>query len=206
MPTLLHIDSSPRGTYSVSRAASQAFVDAWKQKNAGGEVITRDLAQTKLTFVDLDWIAGAYSAPEQHTPEHKKALALSDELIAELQRADEVVIGAPMYNFSVPANVKAWIDHIVRYGVTFAQENGQYKGLLTGKKATAILASGGNYAAGSGAEAYDQESPYLKSVLGFVGITDVTVIKAGGTNAVTQGQVQLDEFLKPVLGEVQAAV
>jgi FMN-dependent NADH-azoreductase len=149
---------------------------------------------------------GASTAPEQHTPEHKKALALSDELIAELAAADEIVIGTPMYNFAVPAALKAWIDHIVRMGKTVTQENGQYKGLLTGKKATVIAASGGNYAPGTPAEGYDQETPYIKNILGFVGITDVKIIRAGGTNPVNQGQISKEEFVKPLLGEVQAAV
>src|ERR1700684_4580163 len=103
MPTLLQIDASPRGDYSISRRLTAAFADAWKDKHPDGKVITRDLTKTNLTFVDLDWIAGAYSAPQKHTPEHKKALAISDELIAELLSADEIVLGTPMFNFAVPA-------------------------------------------------------------------------------------------------------
>ena len=99
MPTLLHIDASPRGDYSISRKVSTAFVESWKKKHADGKVIRRDLVTSNLTFVDLAWIAGAYTAPDQHTAEHKNALALSDTLIGELFSADQIVIGTPMYNF-----------------------------------------------------------------------------------------------------------
>jgi FMN-dependent NADH-azoreductase len=206
MPTLLHIDASPRGAYSISRQLSAAFADAWKAKHADGHVITRDLVETDLTFVDLAWIAGAYSDPAQHTPEQKQALAISDELTAELLQADEIVLATPMYNFAIPAAVKAWIDHVVRVGVTFKLDETGYHGLATGKKATLLVASGGVYAPGSPAEGYNQETPYLKAILGFIGITDVNVILAGGTTAVIQGKVSADEFLKPFLEQVQAAV
>jgi FMN-dependent NADH-azoreductase len=205
MPTLLRIDASPRGDYSISRRLTSAFVDAWKAKNPDGKVITRDLTKSNLTFVDLDWIAGAYSAPEQHTPEHKKALAISDELVAELLSADEIVLGTPMYNFAVPAATKAWIDHVVRFGKTFTAGPEGYKGLATGRKATLIVASGGSYEPGTPAEGYNQETPYLKNIFGFIGITDVSIILAGGTNPVTQGQLSSEEFLAPLLPKVEAA-
>jgi FMN-dependent NADH-azoreductase len=206
MPTLLRIDASPRGDYSVSRRLSAAFVDAWNAKHPGGKVINRDLTKSNLTFVDLEWIAGAYSAPDQHTPEHKKALAISDELIGELLAADEIVLATPMYNFAVPAATKAWIDHIVRVGKTFTIGPDGYKGLVTGKKATFIVASGAKYDAGSPFEPYNQETPYLKSIFGFLGITDVEIFLAGGTTSVTRGEISQEEFLKPLLAKVEATV
>src|SRR6202049_3573774 len=112
MKTLLHLNSSPRGNYSVSRKLSSEVVAAWKAKNPEGKVIERDLAQSHLTFVDLDWIMGAFTPPENHSEAHKKAIAVSDELVAELLASDVIVIGTPMYNFAVPAALKAWIDHI----------------------------------------------------------------------------------------------
>jgi FMN-dependent NADH-azoreductase len=114
MPTLLHLDASPRGDSSISRQLSAAAVAAWKDKHPGGKVVKRDLTKTEMTFVDLDWIIGAFSTPDQLTDSHKSALALSDTLIDELLEADQIVIGTPMYNFAVPAVVNAWIDHIVR--------------------------------------------------------------------------------------------
>lgn len=207
MATLLQIDVSSRGDYSISRKLTAAFAEAWKSKNPDGKVIYRDLAMTDLTFVDMNWIAGAYSSPDQHTPDHKQALKLSDELIAELFEANEIVIGAPMYNFAIPARLKAWIDHIVRVGKTFKIGEKGYEGLLTGsRKATFIIASGGNYAPGAPAEKYNQESPYLQAIFGFLGITDTKAIFAGDTIAVMQGKVQEADYLKPHIQEVQAAV
>ena len=101
MPTLLHIDVSPRGNQSISRRLSDVAVQVWKESNPGGRVFERDLAKTPLTFVDLDWIAGAFSPPERRTESQKKALALSDELVAEVLEADEIILGTPMYNFSI---------------------------------------------------------------------------------------------------------
>jgi FMN-dependent NADH-azoreductase len=206
MPTLLHIDVSPRGDYSISRKLSAAYASAWKAKHPAGEVIYRDLVKTDLTFVDLAWIAGAYSDPAQHTPEQKQALALSETLTAELLAADEIVLGTPMYNFAVPAALKAWIDHVVRVGKTFSLDSTGYHGLATGKAATLLVASGGDYTAGSPAEGYNQETPYLKAILGFMGITDVDVVLAGGTTGVMQGKVSEKDFLKPFLEQVHAAV
>ena len=200
MPTLLHIDASPRGDYSISRKVSAAFVDSWQKQNAGGKVIRRDLTKTHLTFVDLEWIAGAFSAPEQHTPEHKKALAISDELIAELLSADHIVIGTPMYNFNVPAILKAWIDHIVRLGKTFSAS---YEGLAKGRKVTVFVASGSQYGAGSPMASYNSETPYLKQIFGFIGITDVDFVMAGGTNDVAQGKVDETKYLQPLLAEAE---
>jgi FMN-dependent NADH-azoreductase len=209
MATLLHINVSPRGNYSISRQLGNAAVQAWKERNPGGRVIERDLAKTPLTFVDLDWIAGAFSPPEQHNEDHKRALALSDELISEVIEADEIILASPMYNFAVPAALKAWVDHVVRAGKTFRYTaGGKPEGLLAGnnKKVLAIVASGGSYAAGSGLSALDHEVPYLRFIFGFMGVTDVRFVQAGGTGAVVQGKVSAEEFLSPHLREIAAGV
>jgi FMN-dependent NADH-azoreductase len=134
-----------------------------------------------MTFIDLDWINGALSTPDQLTDSHKSALALSDALIAELLLADQIVIGTPMYNFAVPAVVKAWIDHVVRLGKTFNYGATGREGLAKGRKVVVVVASGGRYDQDSGWEAYNYEIPYLRHILGFIGITDVTFVQAGGT-------------------------
>lgn len=204
MPTLLHISVSPRGSYSISRRLSDAAVESWKKRNPGGRVIERDLAKTNLTFIDLDWIAGAYTPPEQHNASHKQALALSDELISELVEADEIILGTPMYNFAVPAALKAWIDHIVRAGRTFRYSAaGKPEGLLAGKnkKVLAIVASGGSHV-----ESSDYEIPYLRYIFGFIGVTDVRFIQAGGTASVAQGRISAEEFLSPYIGEVAGVI
>ncbi len=160
MPTLLTILASPRGDYSISRALSTDFVAEW-QKTHGGTVVTRDLYQTKLPFVDLPWIAGAYTPADKHSPEMTEALAISNELIAELKAADHILIATPMYNFSTPAILKAWIDHVVRINETFTSS---YEGLVKNKKVFVIISSGSEYTAGSPLESYNKESSYLQAV------------------------------------------
>lgn len=205
MPTLLHLNASPRGEYSISRQISAKLVEHWLAKNPGGRVIERDLAKTKLSFVDLDWIMGAFSPADQHNESHKAALAISDELIGELLAADLVVIGTPMYNFAVPAVLKAWLDHVVRAGKTFSYTAEGPKGLAGGRKVVAAVASGGVYE-GTPMEAYNYEIPYLRHILGFIGISDVSFIQAGGTSAVMQGKVSAGEFLAPYFEQAAAAV
>ena len=202
MPNLLAIESSPRGEHSVSRALTAKFIEDWKAEHAGGSVTMRDLVAMQLPFVDLAWIAGAYTPAEQHSPESKQALAISNELTAELMAADHIVIGTSMYNFSIPARLKAYIDHVVRLGVTFTQS---YEGLLKGKKATVILASGGVYTPGAPGEAYNVAGSYMKQVLGFIGITDTTVLLAGGTSAIDKGQATMADFAGQLAPDVSAA-
>jgi FMN-dependent NADH-azoreductase len=202
MPNLLTVLASPRGDYSVSRALAAKFTEAWKANHPEGAVTTRDLCETKLPFVDLPWIAGAYTPAEQHSPEMTTALAISNELIAELQAADHIVIGTPMYNFAAPAILKAYIDHIVRFGVTFSPS---YEGLLKGKKTTIIVASGGVYTPGAFMEGYNFETGYLKHIFGFIGLTDLTFVLAGGSNDVAQGKVSQEDLVAGFVPEVTSA-
>ncbi len=203
MPTLLRIDVSPRGDSSVSRKLGAQFEGQWKTTNPDGKIITRDLAKTDLPFVTLPWISGAYSDPAGHTPEQKHALQIGDEMIAELKSADQYLLTTPMYNFAVPAILKAWIDHVVRAGKTFnANPDGSYTGLLTGKKATVIIASAGSYKPATPGVTYNYERPYLTHILGFMGITEVTFIEAGGTYVLNHGAKTIDEFVHLFAQEV----
>jgi FMN-dependent NADH-azoreductase len=192
MTKLLSIEASPRFDYSASRRLTREFVQKWKVEHKDGSVVVRDLIKTNLPFIDLPWIGGAFTPPDQHSVEYAAAIKISDDLIAELKAADHIVIGTPMYNFSIPAVLKAYIDHVVRVGVTFTM---QYEGLLTGKKATVIVASGSNFAPGTKYESYNVASTYLRQILGFIGITDVTVILAGQALAVDMGEKTMDEFV-----------
>ncbi len=205
MPTLLNIQSSPRGQNSLSRTLSQDFVTAWQAKHPEGKIVVRDLAETHLPYVGVPWITGVFLPTDQHTDEMRQALALSDALIAELFAADEILIGTPMYNFTVPANLKAWIDLVVRPRVTHSGPPDR-KGLVTGKTCTLIIASGGVYDAGQPAAASDYESGYLRRVLGFIGITEVDVVLAGGTAAVSFGSATIDELADKFRPAVRAAV
>ncbi len=191
MPALLSIGVSPRYELSTSRKLTALFIEKWRAAHPGGQVIDRDLIKTDLPFVDLPWIGGAFTPPEQHSPESAAAIKISNDLVAELQSVDHIVIGTPMYNFSIPAVLKAYIDHIVRVGVTVTPDN---VGLLTGKKVTVILASGGDFSPGSPAEGYNQASGYLRQVLAWIGIEDVDIILAGRARAGVTGETAVEQF------------
>jgi len=202
MPSLLSVLASPRGDYSVSRTLTAKFVETWKANHADATVVTRDLTTTELPFVDLPWIMGAYTPAETHSPEMKKALAVAHTLIPELEAATDIVIGTPMYNFSTPAILKAYIDHIVLVNRTFTPS---YEGLLKGKKVTVIIASAGVYSPGSGMESWDRETGYLKQILGFIGLTDITFVAANGTSAIDTGKTTREELIAKFTPEVVAA-
>jgi FMN-dependent NADH-azoreductase len=191
MSTLLAIGVSPRYDYSTSRNLTALFVEKWRAAHPGGQVIDRDLIKTHLPFVDLPWIGGAFTPPDQHSPESAAAIKVSNDLVAELQSADHIIIGTPMYNFSIPAVLKAYIDHVVRVGVTVSPDN---VGLLTGKRATIILASGGDFSPGSPVEGYNQASGYLRQVLNWIGIRDVEIILAGRGRAGASGETAVESF------------
>ena len=193
MATLLNIQSSPRGTGSLSRMLSQDFVAEWKNTHSDGTVVLRDLAATQLPFVGVPWIGGIFLPTEQRSAQQQEALEISDELIAELFAADHILIGTPMYNFTVPANLKAWIDLIVRPRATHSGPP-ERRGLVTGKRCTLVIASGGVYDEGLPAAASDYESGYLKRILAFIGISDVEVVMAGGTAAAAFGSTTMEEL------------
>ncbi len=188
MSHILHIDSSPRGDRSISRALSKEFITSWKAAHPHDTITYRDLGHYPVTFVSEDWIAAAYSSPEQHTPEQANAIATSNELIDEFLAADRYVFGIPMYNFSIPANFKAYLDQIVRVGRTFSVDKQGYKGLVHNKKVMIITARGGTYPDNSPTHSYDRETPYLQLIFGFVGITDIEFIHADGLNLGDEAQ------------------
>jgi FMN-dependent NADH-azoreductase len=203
MSTLLHIDASPRGERSVSRQLTRDFASAWKQAHTVGKIIYRDLGHKSLPFVTETWIAAAYTPPDALSPELREALAISNELIAELETATEYVFGVPMHNFSVPAAFKAYIDQIVRVGRTFAVVESGYKGLLLGKKATVITSSGGAYRSGTPLAPYNYQEPWLRTVLGLIGVTDVEFVVAAGLSEVEFGKRDREQYLKPIREQVQ---
>jgi FMN-dependent NADH-azoreductase len=147
MSTLLHIDSSPLYGRSVSRELTAAFVTQWKASHPDGRVIDRDLNATAIPPINAEWVGAAYTPEQARTSQQKELLSLSDSLLAELEQADEYVIGVPMHNFGVPSVLKLWIDQIARVGRTFSYGDGRPKGLIIGKKATFIIATGGIYPA-----------------------------------------------------------
>ncbi|HLY62354.1 MAG TPA: FMN-dependent NADH-azoreductase [Terriglobia bacterium] len=173
---LLRIDSSARAS-SVTRRLTARFAEDWKENHPEGEVIYRDLPATKLPLITDDW--GAARLEESKlTPAQRSYLSTSNELIEELKAADTVVIGAPMYNFSIPSSLKAWIDQVVRIGKTVGYGPNGPQGLLGEKKVVVITARGGAYEKGTASETFDFQEPYLRHILGIVGLTDVTFIHA----------------------------
>lgn len=203
MRTLLHIDSSPLYGHSVSRELTGAFVTQWKFSDPDGRVIDRDLSATTIPPINADWVGAVYTPEETRTSQQKEVLSLSDSLVSELEQADEYVIGVPMHNFGVPSALKLWIDQISRVGKTFTYADGTPKGLLVGKKATFIIATGGIYDAQTQMASFNFVEPYLRSLFGFLGVTDATFLTAGGTMALNHGQDR-DAFLAPHLQAVQS--
>lgn len=203
MATLLHIDSSPLYGRSVSRQLSDAYVTQWKASHPDGIVLERDLNANPIPPINAEWVGAVYTPEEARTPQQQEALSLSDSLLAELEQADEYVFGVPMHNFGVPSVLKLWIDQISRVGRTFSYADGTPKGLLTGKKATFIIATGGIYDAQTKMASFNFVEPYLRSVFGFLGVTDATFLTAGGTSVLNQGQDR-ESFLAPHLETVQS--
>ena len=187
---------------SVSRQLTEEFVQKWRALHPDGRVISRDLNQTELAPVTAQWIAAAYTPEESLSSEQKQILELSDTLIAELEAADEYVIGVPMHNFSIPSTAKLWIDLIARRGKTFTYAEGRPKGLLQGKQATFLVASGGKYDAGTALASFNFIEPYLRVVFAFLGVTQTMFINVGGTAALRSAEADRDAFLQPYVKAV----
>jgi FMN-dependent NADH-azoreductase len=181
MAHLLHIDSSPRDERSRSRKFSREFVEAWKQAHPTDSVTYRDIGHNPIPHLTETGIAAAYTPSEQRTPELWEALRISDRLVDELLAADIYVIGVPMYNYSIPSVLKAYIDQIVRIGRTFnfvpEQSENPYKPLVLGKKMFVITARGtSGYGLGERYETLNYQDPYLRAIFGLIGITDIDFI------------------------------
>jgi FMN-dependent NADH-azoreductase len=205
MPILLHIDSSARRHGSVSRELSAAFADAWRGKHPTGTVTYRDLAETRIPHVDEDSLSAGFVLPEQRTPAQRSSFGLNEQLVAELLSADEIVLGVPMYNFTVPSTFKAYVDRIVVPGLTLDVETGQ--GLVTGKRTTVVSARGGSYAPGTPREGYDFQEPWIRAALGLIGIDDVRFIHAEMTLAnVNPKLAQFKHIADQSLSDAQSAV
>lgn len=180
MARLLRIDSSPRTEGSHSRKIADEVERLWRDANPGGDVVVRDLTDRPVPHVDQRLLT-AISDPDYRTKDDQRAIAaLSDELVAELKSADELLISAPMYNFTVPSVLKAWIDHIVRWGLTFDLDANGYRGLLDTKRAILVTAAGGQYHEPPAAT-MDHLTPYLETVLRFIGVKDITAVRVEGT-------------------------
>lgn len=175
---ILHITSSARGSASYSNRVATNVVDEISARNPGAVVTERNLATDPLPHIDDDFVAATKSAAGPQTERQRAQLAQSDALVDELLASDLIVMAAPMINFTIPSNLKTWIDHVARAGRTFSYSEKGPQGLVTGKQVILVAARGGVYAQNN---ALDFQVPYLKSVLGFLGMTDVVVIEVEGT-------------------------
>jgi len=170
---VLRVDASARAEGSVTRLLADQLVEDLAQRVPDLSVIRRDVAHG-LPFVDAAWVNANFTDPDARSDTQRQTLAGSDALVAEVMDADVIVIGTPIYNFGVPATLKAWIDQIARARLTFRYTENGPQGLLSGKKAYILAATGGTEVG----SAIDFATPWLKCVLGFLGITDVEVIAA----------------------------
>lgn len=202
MTKLLVVETSPRGDHSISRNMTRRFVADWRAAHPDGEVVDRDLIETDLPFVTAPWLQAYFTPAEQHSPDMKEILRLSDKLVGEVLAADHIVIATPLYNYNIPAALKAWVDHIVRKGLTLGFDG---SGLLTGKKATVLLASGGIYTEGSPIRDRDIATQYLRLILGVIGITDVTFVTGGGAKVVDLGERTMENFIETIRPEITRA-
>lgn len=173
--TILRIDASMRRQKSVSRMLADEMVAALGARKSSVQVMNRDLA-AGIGIVNAAWIEAERTSEENRTSDQRALLTQSDALVAELQAADDIVIATPIYNFSVPAALKAWIDLICRDKITFVYENDSPRGLLSNKRATVIVTSGGTLAG----KDIDFTTSYIRHILGFIGVDDVTIIDVTG--------------------------
>jgi len=162
MTRLLVVETSPRGNASVSRNMTRRYLAEWRALNPNGKIITRDLAKEAVPHVTMPWLAAYFTPPDAQTAEMKAQLELSDTLVRELLECGELIIATPVYNYNIPAALKAWIDHIVRKGLTLGFDGA---GLVTGKKATLLIASGGEYGENSPIRDRDIATQYLRMIL-----------------------------------------
>jgi FMN-dependent NADH-azoreductase len=184
MKTLLRVDSSSRTTGSHSRALGGDTVEAaWLARNPGGNVIRRDLTVEPVRHISNFAIAGFYTPAEQHSPDIRRDIALSDTLIAQIDAASALLVTVPMYNFSIPSSLKAWIDHIVRINRTFSYDGTSFTGLVTGKPVYITCAYGAGGYDGGALASYDLMRSYLDLLFGFLGFTEIHFVSVEGTTA-----------------------
>jgi FMN-dependent NADH-azoreductase len=190
MTTLLRIDSSSRSAGSHSRDLGDTLEAQWLGRHPGSAVVRRDLAADPVRHITNLTIAGFYTPVEKHSPEIQRDIALSDLLIAELTAADALLVTAPMYNFSIPSALKAWIDHIVRINHTFSFDGTAFTGLVTGKPAYVVCAYGATGYNEGPLAAYDLLKSYLNLLFRFLGFTDVSFVAVEATTADAQTVAQ----------------
>ena len=189
---ILQIISSARGAESFSTKLSQGIIDKLLAAHPGSTVVVRDLAHHPFPHLEEAHLQAYFAPAESRSPAQQQAVRHSDEAIAEVMAADVLVIGSPLYNFSISSSLKSWLDHLTRANLTFRYTPAGPEGLITGKKVYVALSSGGIYSEGP-MQPYDFAAPYLRWMLGFLGMRDVTIARAEG---VRLPEVQLTALQK----------
>ena len=200
MSTILVLNSSVSGAASVSRSLVENVVERLREVEPSAKVVTRNIGDEPIPHLTFETFGGV-RREDAVTEAEKAARALSDALIAEVEQADTIVIGAPMYNFGIPSTLKAWFDHVLRPGRAFRYSEAGPEGLFKGKRAIVVVARGGLYSSGP-AQAFDLQEPHLRTMLGFAGITDVTFVRAENlgygpeqrNEAITNAQLAIARF------------
>lgn len=202
MSTLLLVKSSIFGAQSKSGEVADQFVQAWLAKHPGSTVMTRDLGVEPVSHMTLERFGAGLTPKENRTTDQHKVAELPDALVDEVERADVIVIASPMYNFSISSNLKAWIDHIVRAGRTFRYtEEGRPEGMLKNKKVVVVTGRGGVYSEGPLSQ-FDFQEPYLRTILGFVGLTNITFVHVEGLRISPDSAAKALERARESIGQI----
>jgi FMN-dependent NADH-azoreductase len=205
MANLLFVASSLFGEGSQSRLIASEFIDRWRQSHPRTTVAARELTADSIPHLSLLTLAAAMTPAEARSAGEQQAAALADRLIEEVEAADVIVIAAPMYNFSIPSTLKAWIDHITRAGRTFRYGAAGAEGLLQGKKVFIVTGRGGVYSGESPARGMDFQEPYLRAMLGFLGLDDVTFIHVEGLKVSPEAAASGIERARRSIGDLLPA-
>lgn len=205
MANLLFVTSSLFGEGSQSRLIAAELVERWRRSFPGTTVVDRELTVESMPHLSLAALAAAAAPADARGTTEREAAALADALIEEVEAADVIVIAAPMYNFSIPSTLKAWIDHIARAGRTFRYGAAGAEGLLKGRKVFVVAARGGVYGDDSPAKAFDFQEPYLRAMLGFLGLDDVTFIHVEGLRIGPEAAASGIERAREAIGDLLPA-
>lgn len=205
---LLLVTSSLFGAASQSRQIAAEFVTAWQGSHPGTTVVERDLNAASIPHLSQDTLAALGTPAGKRTAAQQVAASLADTLIEEVEAADTIVLAVPMYNFTIPSTLKAWIDHVARAGRTFRYGAAGPEGLLKGKKVFIVTGRGGAYSGESPARAMDFQEPYLRAMLGFLGLMDVTFIHIEGLavspEAAAQGRARARQAIGAIVQPLAA--
>jgi FMN-dependent NADH-azoreductase len=208
MTSLLLVTSSLFGEASQSRRIARELVEGFRRNDPGVRVVERDLTPEAMPHLTQATLAAVATPAETRTDAQRAAAAFADALIDEVESADTIVLAVPMYNFTVPSTLKAWLDHIARAGRTFRYTAAGPEGLLKGKKVYVVTGRGGVYSGESPARALDFQEPYLRAMLGFIGLTDVSFVHVEGLNiskeAAESGRARARQAIDALLPKLAA--